>query len=147
MWHFIFTQHLEMKRCLLPCRQQERYGNVCHLEREGGRKIDVMSLAYNRMMNHIKYMVARVSTGETLKLDMNEYIEEKYPESYRIAEDVCESLAKAWVKSWILLKLVILPCILSGQWNNKCKWLIRLRDLHNKFNSFLTAVSWQYCCL
>ena len=60
-----------------------------------GHTIDVMSLSYNRMMNHIKYMVARVSTGETLKLDMNEYIEEKYPESYRIAEDVCESLGKS----------------------------------------------------
>ena len=55
----------------------------------------MISLSYNRMMNHIKYMVARVSTGETLKLDMNEYIEEKYPESYRIAEDVCESLGKS----------------------------------------------------
>ena len=28
-------------------------------------------------------------------MDMNEYIEEKYPESYRIAEDVCESLGKS----------------------------------------------------
>lgn len=65
------------------------------IEMATGRKIDVISLSYNRMMNHIKYMVARVSTGETLKLDMNEYIEEKYPESYRIAEDVCESLGKS----------------------------------------------------
>ena len=84
-------------------------------------------------------MVARVSTGETLKLDMNEYIEEKYPESYRIAEDVCESLGKSLGKSWTLSRSVILPCILSGQWNNKCKWLIRLRDLHNKFNSFFDS--------
>ncbi len=44
--------------------------------------------------------------------------------------------AKAWVKSWILLKLVILPCILRGQWNNNHKWLISPRDLHNKFNGF-----------
>ena len=61
----------------------------------GDEKVSVISLSYNRLMNHIKYMVARVSTGETLKLDMNEYIEEKYPESYRIAEDVCESLGKS----------------------------------------------------
>ena len=113
---------------------------IAMIEMATGRKIDVISLSYNRMMNHIKYMVARVSTGETLKLDMNEYIEEKYPESYRIAEDVCESLGKSWVKSWILLKLVILPCILRGQWNNNHKWLISPRDLHNKFNGFLTAV-------
>ena len=108
---------------------------IAMIEMATGRKIDVISLSYNRMMNHIKYMVARVSTGETLKLDMNEYIEEKYPESYRIAEDVCESL----VKSWILLKLVILPCILRGQWNNNHKWLISPRDLHNKFNGFFDS--------
>ena len=64
---------------------------IAMIEMATGRKIDVISLSYN----HIKYMVARVSTGETLKLDMNEYIEEKYPESYRIAEDVCESLGKS----------------------------------------------------
>ena len=91
------------------------------IEMATGRKIDVISLSYNRMMNHIKYMVARVSTGETLKLDMNEYIEEKYPESYRIAEDVCESLGKSLGKSWTLSRSVILPCILSGQWSNKYK--------------------------
>ena len=68
---------------------------IAMIEMATGKKIDVISLSYNRMMNHIKYMVARVSTGETLKLDMNEYIEEKYPESYRIAEDVCESLGKS----------------------------------------------------
>ena len=72
-----------------------RYNKVENEEKETGKKIDVISLSYNRLMNHIKYMVARVSTGETLKLDMNEYIEEKYPESYRIAEDVCESLGKS----------------------------------------------------
>ena len=68
---------------------------IAMIEMATGKKIDVISLSYNRMMNHIKYMVARVSTGETLKLDMNDYIEEKYPESYRIAEDVCESLGKS----------------------------------------------------
>ena len=36
-----------------------------------------------------------VINSDILKLDMNEYIEEKYPESYRIAEDVCESLGKS----------------------------------------------------
>ena len=47
--------------------------------------------------------------------------------------------AKAWVKSWILLKLVILPCILRGQWSSKHKWLSSLRDLHNKFNGFFDS--------
>lgn len=51
------------------------------LERESGKKIDVMSLAYNRLMNHVKYMVMRAVRGESIKLDMNEYMEEKHPRS------------------------------------------------------------------
>lgn len=38
---------------------------IAMIEMATGRKIDVISLSYNRMMNHIKYMVARVSTGDT----------------------------------------------------------------------------------
>ena len=49
--------------------------SISLVEHITGHTIDVMSLSYNRMMNHIKYMVARVSTGETLKLDMNELVD------------------------------------------------------------------------
>mgnify|MGYP004629834173 FL=1 len=65
------------------------------IEKATGKTIDVISLSYNRLMNHVKYMVARASTGETLKLDMNDYIEEKYPGSYQIAADVCRSLGRS----------------------------------------------------
>ena len=68
---------------------------VSYVENALDKKLNVMSLSYNRLMNHVRYMVARQMSGEVLKLDMNEYIEEKYPESYRIAEDVCESLGKS----------------------------------------------------
>ena len=112
---------------------------IAMIEMATGRKIDVISLSYNRMMNHIKYMVARVSTGETLKLDMNEYIEKNIRNPTGSQRMSARVWAKALGKSWTLSRLVILPCILSGQWNNKCKWLIRLRDLHNKFNSFFDS--------
>ena len=69
---------------------------IAMIEMATGRKIDVISLSYNRMMNHIKYMVARVSTGETLKLDMNEYIEEKYPDRRGCLR---ESGQKPWEKA------------------------------------------------
>lgn len=65
------------------------------LEAETGRKIDVMSLAYNRLMNHVKYMVARAERGESLKLDMNEYMELKYPEAFSLASSVCDQLGKS----------------------------------------------------
>ena len=65
------------------------------LERESGKKIDVMSLAYNRLMNHVKYMVARVLKGESLKVNMNDYVQHNFPESYELATTVCNHLSHA----------------------------------------------------
>lgn len=63
---------------------------VSLVEEEMGRKINVMSLSYNRLMNHVRYMAARVLKKESLKLSMNDYMKVKFPESYKIAEKVCE---------------------------------------------------------
>ena len=63
---------------------------VSLVEEEMGRKINVMSLSYNRLMNHVRYMAARVLKKESLKLSMNDYMKVKFPESYKIAENVCE---------------------------------------------------------
>ncbi len=64
------------------------------VEEATGRKIDVMSLSYNRLMNHIRYMVARSIRGEKLKLNMNDYMSVKYPCSYAIAVKICKRLEK-----------------------------------------------------
>ena len=61
---------------------------VSLVEEEMGRKINVMSLSYNRLMNHVRYMAARVLKKESLKLSMNDYMKVKFPESYKIAEKV-----------------------------------------------------------
>ena len=63
---------------------------VSLVEEEMGRKINVMSLSYNRLMNHVRYMAARVLKKESLKLSMNDYMKVKFPESYKIAEKVSE---------------------------------------------------------
>ena len=68
---------------------------VAMIEDETGSKIDVQTLSYNRLMNHIKYMAARGMTGEELKLDMNEYIEKQFPNSFQIADSVCKHLSRA----------------------------------------------------
>lgn len=65
------------------------------IEKETGKKIDVMSLSYNRLMNHIRYMVARIKKGERLKLDMNDYMEIKYPKAFRMATTVCDQLSES----------------------------------------------------
>ncbi len=62
------------------------------VEERIGQKIDVMSLSYNRLMNHVRYMVARSIKGEKLKLNMNDYISFQYPEYYAMAKDICRQL-------------------------------------------------------
>ena len=64
------------------------------IEKATCKPIDVLSLSYNRLMNHMKYMVARASTGEKLNLDMNEYMLDQYPQAYEIAADISEGLAR-----------------------------------------------------
>lgn len=68
------------------------------VERETGRRIDVMSLSYNRLMNHVRYMAARVIKGEKLKLNMNDYMAVKFPDEFRMASMVCSYLEKCLKK-------------------------------------------------
>ncbi len=45
-------------------------------------------------MNHVRYMAARVVKGKKLKLDMNDYISEQFPDAFRLASVVCGHLEK-----------------------------------------------------
>ncbi|WP_296115882.1 PRD domain-containing protein [uncultured Eubacterium sp.] len=68
---------------------------VSLIEDQRGIRINVMSLSYNRLMNHVKYMVARVLKGESLKVNMNDYVQHNFPESYELATTVCDHLSHA----------------------------------------------------
>jgi transcriptional antiterminator len=76
---------MQIARTVRECIQMVEAGT--------GQKIDVMSLSYNRLMNHVRYMAARAFSGEKLKLNMNDYMEIKFPESFRIATTVCDHLS------------------------------------------------------
>lgn len=65
---------------------------ITTIEKHTGKTIDINSLSYNRLMSHIKYMVVRTLKSETIKLDMNDYIKEKFKKSFKIAEDICRKL-------------------------------------------------------
>lgn len=67
---------------------------ITAIEKSTGKKIDIDSLSYNRLMSHIKYMAARILKGETIKLDMNDYISERFPKSFEIAEGICKKLGR-----------------------------------------------------
>lgn len=64
------------------------------VEDEVGRKIDPMSLSYNRLMNHVRYMIARIMREEKLRLNMNDYMMLKFPKSYEVAAKVCIQIGK-----------------------------------------------------
>lgn len=67
---------------------------IALVEEETKKTIDVMSLSYNRLMNHVRYMAARALKGETLKLNMNDYMEVKFPHSFQIAKKICSQAEK-----------------------------------------------------
>ena len=65
---------------------------ITSIEQKTGKTIDIESLSYNRLMSHIKYMATRTLKGEPIKLDMNDYIKGRFPESFEISEDICRKL-------------------------------------------------------
>ena len=81
------SQAMQTARTIREC--------VSLVEKETGKKIDIMSLSYNRLMNHIRYMVARAISGEKLKINMNDYMGIKFPESFEIARVVCGEIGRS----------------------------------------------------
>ena len=66
--------------------------SISLVENITGHKIDIMSLSYNRLMNHIRYMVARAVGGEKLKMNINDYMSVKFPEAFQAAEKICKEM-------------------------------------------------------
>lgn len=81
------SQTLETAHAVRNCINQ--------IEEITGNSISVDSLSYNRMMNHIRYMVARIQKHEPLKIDMNDYVSTTFPESFGIAATICHELSKS----------------------------------------------------
>ena len=81
------SQAMEIARTVREC--------ICMVEEETGKSIDVMSLSYNRLMNHVRYMVARAIHGEKLKMSLNDYMSVKFPGPYMTAEKICRKMKKS----------------------------------------------------
>lgn len=67
---------------------------ISMVESETNKKINVMSFSYNRLMNHVKYMIARVLNDEKIKLNMNDYMSIKFPKEFEIATVICNKVGK-----------------------------------------------------
>ena len=59
-----------------------------------GEQIDVRSLSYKRLMNHVKYMIIRAIKKESIKLDLNNYMQQNHPEAFRLGRLVCQDIEK-----------------------------------------------------
>lgn len=81
------SQAMQIARAVREC--------ILLVEQKTDRKIDVVSLAYNRLMNHVRYMVARAMSGERLKLNMNDYMEVKFPEAFQTAAVICDEIGRS----------------------------------------------------
>ena len=81
------SQAMEIARTVREC--------ICMVEEETGKSIDVMSLSYNRLMNHVRYMVARAIHGEKLKMSLNDYMSVKFHGPYMTAEKICRKMEKS----------------------------------------------------
>ena len=81
------SQAMQMARSVRECFSM--------VEEAIGKPIDIASLSYNRLMNHIRYMVARALSGEKLKVNMNDYMEVKFPESFGMAQAVCDQVGES----------------------------------------------------
>ena len=81
------SQAMEIARTVREC--------IYMVEEETGKSIDVMSLSYNRLMNHVRYMVARAIHGEKLKMSLNDYMSVKFPGPYMTAEKICRKMEKS----------------------------------------------------
>lgn len=80
------SQAMQVARAVREC--------ISLVEKQTGKKIDVMSLSYNRLMNHVRYMIARSINGEKLKVSMNDYMEVKFPEAFHAAKKICAEIGQ-----------------------------------------------------
>ncbi len=73
---------------------------VSYIEEKTGHKLEVTSLEYNRMMNHIRYMVTRMEMCEPLKMNLNDYMQVKYPDIFTLATDICNQMSRLLKKEY-----------------------------------------------
>ncbi len=52
------------------------------------------SLAYNRLLSHMKYMIMRMQKDERIKLDVNKYMVKEMPSTFQLAEELCNKVAE-----------------------------------------------------
>ena len=73
---------------------------IAAIRKRANVNLETTSLGYNRLMNHIRYMLIRMTTGEKIKLDINDYMKVKFPETFAIAQSICDEMSVSFHKSY-----------------------------------------------
>lgn len=66
--------------------------SVQRIEQGMNIKLHSDSLGYNRLVSHIRYMIARTQKGERTNLDLDEYAKTNFPDAYKVAGTVCHDI-------------------------------------------------------
>lgn len=67
---------------------------VGQIEKGLGMSLEPDSLGYNRLLSHMRYLIARVRKGERVNLDLEDYARSNFPDAYAIAGQVCGFMEK-----------------------------------------------------
>lgn len=67
---------------------------IRQIEEGMGMPLPASSLGYNRLMSHMRYMIARTRKKERANLNMDDYARENFPNAYEIAGRVCQDIGR-----------------------------------------------------
>ena len=68
--------------------------SIIKLQTDLNVKIDIESISYARLMNHIKFLIIRLNTNEQLQMDISEFTKDKFSFAYEQAIRMCDNLSK-----------------------------------------------------
>lgn len=69
--------------------------SIVRLEEDLQISINLESVSYVRLMNHIKFLMLRLNKNETLQMDITEFTKTKFPFAYEQSKRICHDLEKA----------------------------------------------------
>ncbi|MDO5026470.1 MAG: PRD domain-containing protein [Tissierellia bacterium] len=68
--------------------------SIREIEGAMGLKVDVTSLAYSRLLTHLKYLIARINKEEKITLNMDEFTKKQFPKAYETSEKVIKKMGR-----------------------------------------------------
>lgn len=72
--------------------------NIELMKNKLGFSIDEKTIFYARLLNHLKFLILRVENDEKLDINLNDYVEHSFPDSYRVSKKICLEFEKVFNK-------------------------------------------------